>query len=85
MTIKNLQPSNKVAAWVERILVIENHEVANSFSLPLFANGSPTLLFNSARGLIKNTPTTHLTLFGQTILPEAITFNEDFTLVAYFF
>jgi AraC-like DNA-binding protein len=85
MTIKNLQPSNKVAAWVERILVIENYAVTNSFSLPLFANGSPTLLFNSARGVMKNKLTNNLTLFGQTILPEAITFNEDFILVAYFF
>ena len=85
MNVRNLPPNEKIAAYVDRILVIENCQVVNSFSLPLFANGSPTLLFKSSRGRMKNNITTNLTLFGQTILPEAITFTEDFTLVAYFF
>lgn len=55
------------------------------FSLPLFANGLPTLLFKSTRGIINNRKTTHFTLFGQTILPETIRFDEDFTAIAYFF
>ena len=85
MKVRNLLPNEKLAAHVDRILVIENYQVTNSFSLPLFANGSPTLLFNSTKGRINNNSTTNLTLFGQTVLPEAITFTEDFTLVAYFF
>ena len=54
------------------------------FSLPLFANGKPTLLFQNSKGLINNS-LNHLTLFGQTILPDNITFSENFTLIAYFF
>ncbi len=85
MKVKNLQPNNKIAEYVERILVIDNYKISTPFSLPLFANGLPTLLFKSTKGIIKNSFTTHLTLFGQTILPETITFTENFTLIAYFF
>src|SRR5438045_4774757 len=85
MKVKNLQPNNKIAAHVERILIIENYQITEPFSLGLFANGSPTLLFKSSRGVIKNNFTSNLTLFGQTILPGSITFTEDFTLIAYFF
>ncbi|MFT3910753.1 MAG: helix-turn-helix domain-containing protein [Ferruginibacter sp.] len=85
MKVKKLIPNEKVAAYVERILVIENYQITNPFSLPLFANGVPTLLFKSTRGILGNNTTSNLTLFGQTILPEAITFTEDFTLIAYFF
>ncbi|HMI02856.1 MAG TPA: helix-turn-helix transcriptional regulator [Pedobacter sp.] len=85
MNVINFKPTCEVAEYVERILVIENHQMITPFSLPLFANGLPTLLFKSTRGIINNRTTTHFTLFGQTILPETITFNEDFTIIAYFF
>ncbi|MES2003331.1 MAG: helix-turn-helix domain-containing protein [Bacteroidota bacterium] len=85
MKVRNLKPNDNIAEYVERILVIENDQIATPFSLPLFANGSPTLLFKSTKGTIRDRATTNLTLFGQTILPETITFTEDFTLIAYFF
>jgi AraC-like DNA-binding protein len=85
MNVRNLTPKDNIAAYVERILVIEGHPITSPFSLPLFANGTPTLVFNSVRGTIGKDPTTNLTLFGQTILPETLTFTEGFTLIAYFF
>jgi len=85
MKVGHLTPNGPISAYVERILVIEDHQITTPFSLPLFANGSPTLVFNSVRGTINKHPTTNLTLFGQTILPEALTFTEDFSLIAYFF
>lgn len=85
MNVKNLQPTERIAAYVERILVIDNYQIAKPFSLPLFANGLPSLVFKSTKATFRNSATTHLTLFGQTILPEALTFTEDFTLIAYFF
>ena len=85
MKVGNLIPNDNIAEYVERILIIENFQIISPFSLPLFANGSPTLVFNTVRGTIKNNATSNLTLFGQTILPEALTFTEDFTLIAYFF
>lgn len=85
MKVRNLTPKGNIASYVERILVIENHFISTPFPLPLFANGTPTLVFNSVKGTIKNKVTTHLTLFGQTILPETLTFEGDFILIAYFF
>lgn len=85
MKVNNLKPSHRIAKHVERILVIENYQLSTPFSLALFGNGLPTLLFKSKKGTIANNLTSNLTLFGQTIRPEALTFTEDFTLIAYFF
>jgi|SRR5882724_3432584 len=85
MKVRNLTPNDNIAEYVERILVIEDHQITSPFSLPLFANGTPTLVFNSVRGTIKKSRGSNLTLFGQTVLPETLTFTEDFTLIAYFF
>ncbi len=84
MTGNRYIPTEKIADYVDSILVVENNEVKKTFSLPLFANGKPTLLFQTAKGTIKSN-SNYLTLFGQTILPEQITFTENFTLIAYFF
>jgi AraC-like DNA-binding protein len=80
----NYIPTAKIADFVDSILVVKNNDVVKTFSLPLFANGKPTLLFQTTKGTIKSN-SNYLTLFGQTILPEQITFTENFTLIAYFF
>lgn len=80
----NLKPQVQVAAYVERILVLEHYDISMPFSLPLFANGSPTLLFTSSKGVIGRAPAAHLTLFGQTVLPETLIIDEGFVLIAYF-
>jgi AraC-like DNA-binding protein len=85
MNVKNLIPNPAIAEHVERILVIESYKMATPFLLPLFANGSPTLVFSSVKGTIKNNNTNHLTLFGQTIFPETFVLPENFTFIAYFF
>jgi len=85
MKAYNPTPSEKIADHVHRILVIENYHVTNPFTLPLFANGSPTLLFLTTKGTIDNNATSHLTLFGQTVFPETLTIKDDFTIIAYFF
>jgi len=77
-------PSERVADYVDSILVIENDGVSKPFSLPLFANGKPTLLFQTTKGKLKGSAN-YLTLFGQTVLPEKITLTENFTMIAYFF
>ncbi|MDH7461409.1 helix-turn-helix domain-containing protein [Chitinophagaceae bacterium 26-R-25] len=84
MKVAYLLPDRKIAEYVQSILVIENYEVRTPFILPLFANGMPTLLFQSAKGKINNY-SNYLTLFGQTVLPDTITLTENFTLIAYFF
>lgn len=77
-------PKPQVSDYVERILVIENFTVTTPFTLPLFANGTPTLLFLSTRATLNNNATNYLTLFGQTVFPESLLINNDFTLIAYF-
>lgn len=83
MNIKNPIPNEKIADYVQDILVIENFEVTHPFVLPLYANGTPTLLFQTAKGKLKD-GLNNLTLFGQTVIPDTLTINENFTLVAYF-
>lgn len=85
MIINNLKPGIRIAEYVERLLIIENAPTSSSFSLPLFANGSPTLLFISEKGTMGNKTAAHLTLFGQTLLPDTLTLTGEFVLIAYFF
>lgn len=84
MTVSTPIPSENLLDYVESMLVIQHNAVDTTYTLPLFANGRPSLLFQTTKGFIKQ-HSNYLTLFGQTTLPEAITFNENFTLVAYFF
>lgn len=85
MQVKNILPAKEISYYVDRILVIDEYKITEAFSLPLFANGTPTLLFISAPATINNKQTNHLTLFGQTVFPENLVIRESFTLVAYFF
>lgn len=78
-------PHQSIAEFVKEILVIEDFDITNPFTLPLFANGCPTLLFQTKKGLLNKEPSGNLTLFGQTITPGALTLQEDFTLIAYCF
>jgi AraC-like DNA-binding protein len=84
MKVSNPIPCEKISNYVDRILVIEEVQVTNPFTLPLYANGAPTLLFQTAKGTIK-TNSNNLTLFGQTVFPETLTIRDNFTLIAYFF
>jgi len=85
MRASNPIPQERISDYVERILVLENFNVITSFSLPLFANGTPTLLFLTSKATIDNKRASYLTLFGQTVFPETLTINNNFTLIAYFF
>jgi AraC-like DNA-binding protein len=78
-------PQSSIAEYVDNILVLEDFEVQNPFILPLFANGCPTLVFQTKKALLNKESAGHFTLFGQTIKPGAFTIHEDFTLIAYFF
>ena len=78
-----LKPSSIISNYVQEILVIEDYGMKKPIALPLFANGMPTLNFQTTKGNIKN-QSNYLTLFGQTITPETLTLNENFTLIAYF-
>jgi AraC-like DNA-binding protein len=75
--------ADNVSEYVKGILIIENYDNERPFILPLFANGTPTLVFQTTKGQIGN-QTNYLTLFGQTVLPHKLITHGKFTLVAYF-
>lgn len=75
--------ADSVAEYVKGILVIENDQVKKPFVLPLFANGTPTLVFQSTKAQLKN-QSNYLTLFGQTVLPDQLLIHGEFVLIAYF-
>lgn len=77
-------PQLSISKYVSNILVIENYNQRNNFILPLYANGSPTLVFNTSKATSKNKNVNHLTLYGQTIKPSELSITDDFTLIAYF-
>jgi len=85
LKVTNPIPSQRVADYVERILIIDDYSMNFPFALPLFANGTPTLLFLSAKASIQGKSTSYLTLFGQTVFPETLTIEDSFILIAYFF
>jgi AraC-like DNA-binding protein len=85
MEAQNLVPHPNISSHVDRILVIKNKGFSKPFNLPLYANGVPTLLYTSVKGQLDGSVINHLTLFGQTVLPEKLTLPEDFILIAYFF
>lgn len=78
-------PPASISEYVKSILVIENFKIVTPFTLPLFANGCPTLVFQTKKVLLNKQASGYFTLFGQTIKPGALTIYEDFTLIAYFF
>ena len=85
MEARNLVPHHTISAYVDRILILENREFSRPFTLPLYANGVPTLLFTSVKGKLDGGTTNHLTLFGQTVVPENLTLTEDFFFNCLFF
>jgi len=79
-----LKPSKMIEDFVDEVFIFECSKVETTFSMPLFANGKPTLQFQTVKGQLKHN-SNYLTLFGQTVLPDKITFGQEFTLIAYFF
>jgi len=78
-------PGIYVSEYVREILVIENFKITAPFVMPLYANGAPTLLFQTSNATLQGRRTTHLTLFGQTVVPAKLELEDSFTLIAYFF
>jgi AraC-like DNA-binding protein len=85
MESQNFIPHPIISSHVDKILVIKNKGFIKPFNLPLYANGVPTLLYTSIKGDLNGRGSSHLTLFGQTVLPEKLMLTEDFILIAYFF
>lgn len=84
MNTRSLLPPPAISDYVKGILVIENYTYTDGFILPLYANGSPTIVFQTAMASKRDRTVDHLTLYGQTIAPDGLDFDGGFTLIAYF-
>jgi AraC-like DNA-binding protein len=84
MKITSIIPQASISRYVSSIMVIENYNQQGDFVLPLFANGSPTLVFNTAKATNGDKNISNLTLYGQTITPSELRIKNDFSLIAYF-
>ncbi|AYB32674.1 helix-turn-helix domain-containing protein [Chryseolinea soli] len=85
MKAQFILPPFAISRCVKNILVIEDANRPSDFILPLFANGAPTLVFQTVKASREGKPVGHLTLFGQFIAPSELVMKGDFTLIAYFF
>jgi AraC-like DNA-binding protein len=84
MNSKSLLPPFSISAYVSSILVIENSTKTDGFVVPLYANGSPTIIFLSAKAVSRRQSAGHFMLYGQTVAPDELSLDEPFTLIAYF-
>jgi AraC-like DNA-binding protein len=84
MKTRIIIPQLSISKYVSNILVVESYNHRNDFIVPLYANGSPTLVFNSSVAISKNNNVNHLILYGQTIKPSELAIRDNFTLIAYF-
>jgi AraC-like DNA-binding protein len=80
-----LLPPPAIAEHVSSILIIEDSNENHDFAIPLFANGNPTLVFQTAHAENGNRQVGNLTLYGQTIKPGELFIRDSFTFIAYFF
>ncbi|WAC13077.1 AraC family transcriptional regulator [Dyadobacter pollutisoli] len=83
MQVQYLLPSLRLSPLVNGILVIR-YEGAPEFTLPLFANGSPVIIFQTTAAKTRVGKVGHLTLYGQTIRPDELLIAGNFTLIAWF-
>ncbi|RVU01204.1 AraC family transcriptional regulator [Mucilaginibacter limnophilus] len=81
MTTRSFLPPPALSAYVSSILMIEYSDGIPGFHIPLFANGAPTIIFQSAKAVGQNS---YLQLYGQTVKPAQLSFNGPVTLIAYF-
>ena len=84
MNIITLFPPPDLDEYVTGILIIESKTFSADFILPLYANGCPTLVFQTALGKRSGSDTGYLNLYGQTIQPETLMIRQPFTLIAFF-
>lgn len=80
----SLLPPAAIADCVNGILTMEYQVHNTHFTLPLYANGSPTLVFQTVKGQRSGANTGHLTLYGQTVKAENLAIVPPFILIAYF-
>jgi AraC-like DNA-binding protein len=83
MQVQYLLPSPRLVPLVNGILVIR-HGGHPEFTLPLFANGSPAIVFQTTVAKTAAGKVGHLTLYGQTIRPDELLISGNFTLIAWF-
>jgi AraC-like DNA-binding protein len=83
--VQFILPPFAISPYVKNILVVEDAHRSSDFMLPLFANGAPTLVFQTIKASRDGQAVGHLTLYGQLVIPSDLVIQGDFILIAYFF
>lgn len=84
MITQSLIPPLTLTSYVSSILTIEYSGGIPDFNIPLFANGAPTIIFQSVKADYAVGDNSYLNLYGQTITPGQLSFGGPVTLIAYF-
>mgnify|MGYP001375902518 CR=1 FL=1 len=84
MPAHSFLPPPSIAAYVSSILVFDHPGFNKEFTLPLYANGTPTLVFHSTRAVRQQSSVSHLSLYGQWIKPDELRLEPGFQFIAYF-
>ena len=79
-----LSPRPSLARYVSHIVVLEYQGGRGEVTLPLIANGHPSIVFLSVRGSIAGKTVGHLSVYGQNRQPFPLMLKEAFTLIACF-
>jgi hypothetical protein len=84
MNVKSFLPPSTISDYVSSIMLIENPRKTNGFVVPLYANGSPTIIFLSAKAKSQRQNAGHLMLYGQTLAPDEFWWMNPLRLLLIF-
>lgn len=88
MQAETLQPIASLSPWISHFFAIENPLPGPELSLPLIANGLPSLIFQTSDGAFLaggNGCLETLSLNGQYVAPVHLALRGRFALIACFF
>jgi AraC-like DNA-binding protein len=79
-----LSPRPSLARYVSHMVVLEYQGGRGEVTLPLIANGHPSIVFQSIQGSIAGRAVGYLSAYGQNKQPFPLMLKERFTLIACF-
>ena len=79
------KPHASLKEYLRTVLILEGFSASASDQLPILTNGVPALLCRTEKVENGNENILQLTLFGTSISGDSLSFNENTTVIVYFF
>ena len=79
------KPHSLLSEYVRTVLILEGFSEPDADQLPLVTNGMPALFYKTEKDQTGNENILQLTLFGKSTSPDFWSFNNNTTIIAYFF